>query len=227
MLAALTGLVAGAVHVVSGPDHLTAVAPFSVREHRAAWRTGVRWGLGHTAGVGLVGILALAFREALPADLISSWSERLVGVMLIGIGIWALRRALRVEVHAHRHVHDGTEHEHLHFHGPRHAHAVAEGAGVHGHGHAAVGIGILHGLAGSSHFLGILPLLQLPDRISAGTYLAGFGVGTVLAMGGFSALLGWMGERSGRLGPGSWRLLSRGSAWAAIGVGCWWVWRGA
>jgi hypothetical protein len=195
MLVVLTGMVAGLVHVVSGPDHLAAVAPLAVREHRDSWRSGARWGIGHSAGVALVGVLGFALRESLPLDRISAWSERLVGVMLIGIGLWALRRVLQVEVHAHRHEHGGSEHDHVHFHGPGHEHAApaAHGAGK-GHPHAAFGIGTLHGLAGSSHFLGVLPTLALPDWMSAGGYLLGFAGGTVLAMAGFSAFLGMLGR---------------------------------
>lgn len=107
MLVVITGLIAGLAHVVSGPDHLAAVAPLAVREHRRSWRTGLRWGMGHSAGVGLVALMLFAIRESLPVEAISAWSERLVGVMLIGVGIWALRRGLKVEVHAHRHEHDG------------------------------------------------------------------------------------------------------------------------
>jgi hypothetical protein len=227
MLVVLTGMVAGLVHVVSGPDHLAAVAPLAVREHRDSWRSGARWGVGHSAGVALVGVLGFALREALPLDRISAWSERLVGVMLIGIGLWALRRVLQVEVHAHRHAHDGSEHDHVHFHGPGHEHAapVAHGAGK-GHPHAAFGIGTLHGLAGSSHFLGVLPTLALPDWMSAGGYLLGFAVGTVLAMAGFSAFLGMLGRWFVDGHARVYRALVRGSALAAIGVGCWWVWLG-
>ncbi len=55
---AFAGLVAGFVHVLSGPDHLAAIAPYAVDSRSRAWRTGVRWGLGHTAGVLCVGAAA-------------------------------------------------------------------------------------------------------------------------------------------------------------------------
>jgi len=58
VLAILTGLLAGGVHVLSGPDHLAAVAPLAVQD-RSAWRSGLRWGLGHSSGVLLVGVLSL------------------------------------------------------------------------------------------------------------------------------------------------------------------------
>src|SRR5438105_7319152 len=120
MIAAITGLTAGIIHVLSGPDHLAAIAPLAVRGPKRAWRAGARWGLGHSAGVAVVGLLSLWLRDLLPINRLSSWGERLVGVMLIGIGAWALRKALRV--HAHEHEHDGERHVHLHAHGPRVVH---------------------------------------------------------------------------------------------------------
>src|SRR2546426_10826940 len=69
MISAITGLIAGAVHVWSGPDHLAALAPLAVRRPRRAWVPGMRWGLGHSAGVGLIGLLSLWLRDWLPVDL--------------------------------------------------------------------------------------------------------------------------------------------------------------
>ena len=94
MTLALAGLVAGAVHVLSGPDHLAAIAPYAVADKARSWRTGVRWGLGHSAGVLVVGLLVLLTRQALPVEALSARSELGVGLVLIGIGIWGIRAAL-------------------------------------------------------------------------------------------------------------------------------------
>ena len=51
MLTLITGLLAGALHVVATPDHLAILAPFSVEARRGAWRVGLRWGLGHAFGL--------------------------------------------------------------------------------------------------------------------------------------------------------------------------------
>jgi ABC-type nickel/cobalt efflux system permease component RcnA len=221
MLALLTGLAAGFLHVLSGPDHLAAVAPLAVRGHRRAWVAGVRWGLGHSAGVALVGVLALALREVLPLGAISSWSERLVGVLLIGIGVWSVRKALQVEIHAHAHAHDGSQHEHVHLHSPGHAHGPE--AAPHVHAHAAFGIGTLHGLAGSSHFLGVLPALALPTLAERLSYLSAFAVGTVMAMGAFSSVLGLVSARLGLNHRWAYRGLMFACAGAAFSVGGWWI----
>ena len=220
MISVITGLIAGAVHVVTGPDHLTAVAPLAVRRPRRAWLPGVRWGLGHSAGVGLVGLLSLWLRSLIPVDLLSSWGERFVGVMLFGIGLWALRRALKHNVHAHEHEHGGDRHVHFHVH---HRHEDHHGERAHLHAHVAFGIGTLHGLAGSSHFLGVLPALAFPTQSEAVAYLIAFGLGTIGAMAGFSWGMGWLAARFANRGPKIYRSLMGTCAVAAMGVGCFWL----
>ena len=184
----LTGALAGLFHVLSGPDHLAAVAPLAIAEERRSWLAGWTWGAGHASGVAVVAVLAVLLRDLLPPiDLISSWSERLVGVALIAIGVWALRRSLRVQATVH--THGRVAHEHLHVQrGPSWLRRL-------GHAHASFYLGILHGVAGSSHFFGVLPALALPTLAAALTYIAAFGVGTVVAMTAFAAVVGVAGHR--------------------------------
>jgi hypothetical protein len=87
------GLAAGLLHVFSGPDHLAAVAPLTADADRRHWRTGMQWGAGHTAGVLFIAVLLLLLREQLPLEEISAYSERLVGVALIGVGAWGIWKA--------------------------------------------------------------------------------------------------------------------------------------
>jgi ABC-type nickel/cobalt efflux system permease component RcnA len=222
MIAALTGFIAGLIHVWSGPDHLTAIAPLAVRRPDRAWVPGVRWGLGHSAGVAVVGLLTLWLRGLLPVDLLSSWGERLVGVMLFGIGLWALRKALKSNVHVHEHDHDGQRHLHIHTHGQHTAHPAARTA-AHHHSHVAFGIGILHGLAGSSHFIGVLPILAFPTKVQAVAYLAAFGAGTVVSMAMFSSGIGLLAKRCNASGAKIYRGLMSTCAVAAMVVGCFWL----
>ena len=220
MISALTGFIAGAVHVWSGPDHLTAVAPLAVRRPQRAWVPGVRWGFGHSAGVAVIGLLSLWLRDWLPVDLLSTWGERLVGVMLFGIGLWALRRALKHNVHTHEHTHDGQPH--LHFHTHSHGHTPEEKDG-HRHTHAAFGIGILHGLAGSSHFLGVLPILAFPTKTQAAEDLIAFGAGTILSMASLSWVLGAITKRFAFGSLKIYRGLLGTCAVAAMTVGIFWL----
>jgi ABC-type nickel/cobalt efflux system permease component RcnA len=218
---ALSGLAAGFVHVLSGPDHLAAVAPLAVEARDGYWRPGFTWGLGHTGGVLLVGLLALLFRELLPVELLSSWGERMVGVVLIGIGLWGIRRAASLTVHVHEHTHDGVRHAHVHAHSPG-AHPPAA-SHPHAHTRAAFAVGVLHGLAGSSHLLGVLPALAFDTRAASLAYLAAFGVATIGTMTGFGGLLGLFAERARAGGAGLYRRVLYACSIAAIIVGIGWL----
>ena len=222
MIAPLTGLLAGVIHVWAGPDHLAAIAPLAVRTPKRAWSPGLRWGLGHSAGVVVVGLLSLWLRDLLPVRLLSSWGERFVGLMLVGIGLWALRKAMKV--HAHEHHHDGSSHVHMHAHSRQVTHNRPE-AHQH-HTHAAFGIGIFHGLAGSSHFLGVLPVLALPNRALALGYLVAFAVGTIISMASFSSVMGFLGSRCATGSTRVYRGLMGCCSVAAICVGGFWLFSG-
>lgn len=112
MFAFFAGLAAGLLHVFSGPDHLAAVTPLALSEKSSrepgrfrveGWRTGLQWGVGHTTGVLLIAVLLLLLRERLPLDLISGYSERIVGVVLIAVGAWGIWKA-RQATRPHTHV---------------------------------------------------------------------------------------------------------------------------
>jgi hypothetical protein len=218
---AAAGVVAGALHVLSGPDHLAAVAPLAADSRRSRWRTGLNWGIGHTSGVLVVGALALALREVLPVERISSFSERLVGAALVAVGLWAARRASTLRVHRHEHAHDGSRHSHVHVHAAaaaaRHEHAR------HDHTHASFLFGLLHGLAGSSHVLGVLPALALPTRTASVVYLACYGLGNIASMTAFASAVGAVAARAHDGGQRLYRGLLYGCAAAAIIVGAIWM----
>ncbi len=202
---ALIGLLAGLVHALSGPDHLSAVAPLVVEERRRGWATGLLWGMGHSVGVWAVGFLALALRGLLPVDRLSSVSERLVGAVLIGVGLWGLRR-----VWLARSPKEPAP-------PPHHHHLPARSSLT------ALWIGTLHGLAGSSHLLGILPALALPTVADSLAYVAAFGLGSIAAMVAFSSALGLVSLRLARGGAGAYQVLLATFSAVSILVGGWWL----
>jgi hypothetical protein len=183
MLTIITGALAGFVHVLSGPDHLAAVTPMAIAGRERGWVSGWTWGFGHASGVVVVALLAVLLRDVLPpVEAISAWSERIVGAALIAVGLWALRRSTQMRTATH--AHGVVSHRHLHIEsGPAWLRRL-------GHPHASFCFGVLHGIAGSSHFFGVLPALALPSLTASLAYIAAFGVGTVAAMTGFAAAVG-------------------------------------
>jgi hypothetical protein len=202
MFAFFAGLAAGLLHVFSGPDHLAAVAPLALSETSAGeagrdrvegWRTGLQWGFGHTAGVLLIAMLLLFLKEQLPLDLISAYSERMVGASLIAVGCWGVWKASRSVIKPHSH------------------------AG------ASFVMGTLHGLAGSSHLFGVLPALAFSTRIESILYLSGFGIGAIAGMSAFAAGMGLLSIRRGRRDHRRYSGLLYASSAAALVIGGFWL----
>lgn len=214
MLLLVSGLVTGFVHVLSGPDHLVAVAPLALGGGRRGWVAGWSWGIGHATGVLCVAVVAVMLRSWLPPlDVLSSWGERLVGVALVAVGAWALTR--NTTVTATRHTHGSEPHEHLYVaRGPVWVRRV-------GHSHSAFAMGVLHGVAGSSHVFGVLPALALPSTTASVIYIGAFGLGSIGAMAGFAAGISQVGA-SGR-GPTMLRGLMVTSGLMAVGIGTYWL----
>lgn len=177
-----------------GPDHLAAVIPFAIESKRKAWKIGMFWGIGHIFGMALIGFLFVLFKSMIPLEKISGYSEQLVGLVLIMIGIWAFYRIFKTEPrHKHLHIHHENNpmihkhaHEHEHNSTHDHVHPKKEKQGL----MASFSIGILHGLAGIAHFILFIPILGFENNLDASTYILGFILGIIAAMTLFSAVMG-------------------------------------
>lgn len=178
------GLVLGARHALE-PDHLTAVTVLAT-ESRSPRRTallGALWGLGHTAALLGAGTVLVCFSAAMPPRLGDAF-ELLVAFMLVGLGLAALRKAIRsgpagsAEPHVHgteRHVHPGTR-DHVHL-GSR---VLAA---------RPLFIGLVHGLAGSGALVALV-VARLPSIGERLSFIGLFGLGSMLGMTVLSGLLG-------------------------------------
>lgn len=193
-------LIASILHVISGPDHLAAVIPFAIESKKKAWKIGLFWGIGHLLGMILIGILFLLFRELIPVDLISEYSEQLVGIVLVFIGLWSFFKIFKEDKnHKHLHVHAEDslvihkhEHKHEHTHGHHHVHPEKTRQGH----MASLSVGILHGLAGISHFILFLPIASFKNTMDSISYLIGFALGIVIAMTVFALIVGQISSYS-------------------------------
>jgi hypothetical protein len=97
----------GVVHVLTGPDHMTAVATLSANvPTRQAFWLGVRWGVGHSIGLLLVGIILIAItapakyheedggEEVVVPHTVETVFESLVGVFMLLLGAYGIHRAV-------------------------------------------------------------------------------------------------------------------------------------
>tara|TARA_B100000902_G_C27155014_1_gene835698 strand:- start:379 stop:1050 length:672 start_codon:yes stop_codon:yes gene_type:complete len=178
----LTGILAGFVHVLSGADHLIAMAPSAINSPKIAFKNSLSWGLGHSSGIVFLSILAIFIKDIAPLNRFSNIAEFLVGISLLIVGVFAIKNYFQLRIHSHPHEHaNGISHHHYHFHGKDQENNNKKS-------HALTGLGLLHGVAGGSHFLAVLPALALP-LISAGIYLISYLIGSFISMIIFTSLV--------------------------------------
>eukprot|EP00927_Polykrikos_kofoidii_P019102 TRINITY_DN18902_c0_g1_i1.p1 TRINITY_DN18902_c0_g1~~TRINITY_DN18902_c0_g1_i1.p1 ORF type:complete len:353 (-),score=37.21 TRINITY_DN18902_c0_g1_i1:109-1167(-) len=196
-VAGAVGLAVGALHTFAGPDHLAGLAPLVIEQRRsplAAFGLGALWGSGHATGqllIGLgcllvqIGILRMAWAPAF-----GQASGVLVGASLVAIGLLGFYESKQFK--------DGQ--------------AVDGSERRRRFGFATYATGVLHGLSPDA-IIFIVPALALP-RFAAALHVAGVVAGTLLAMGGYTALLSALCQRSPRL-----KLISRGASSIAVLLG--------
>lgn len=189
----IAALIASIFHVITGPDHLAAVVPFAIESKKKAWKIGLFWGIGHLLGMLLIGVLFLLFKELIPVEKISEYSEQLVGLVLIFIGVWSFYKLFKQErKHKHLHVHandDLTIHKHEHQHHEHNNH-IHHHEGIKQSNFASLSVGFLHGLAGIAHFLLFIPVASFDSTMDSVMYLMGFASGIVIAMTIFALVIG-------------------------------------
>ncbi len=190
----ITGFLGALAHVLSGPDHLAAVTPFAIEEKNKAWKIGLFWGLGHISGMLMIGVLFAIFREYIPIEKVSGFSEFFVGIILAGIGIWAIMKATNSKI--------STRIFHLHFNEKPYIHSHKGNFHTHDEQKPAVKkkvlknnasayyVGTIHGFAGIAHFVLFLPVLGFTSSLEIANYLIGFAIGTIIAMVMYAFLLG-------------------------------------
>jgi hypothetical protein len=99
----------GFVHVLTGPDHLSALATLSASsdcDWRASFLLGVRWGIGHSTGLLLVGSIFI-IKDYISSrdggddqdgidvpDSVGHFFESLVGIFMLALGVYGFRSAL-------------------------------------------------------------------------------------------------------------------------------------
>ncbi|GAX21013.1 hypothetical protein FisN_1Lh317 [Fistulifera solaris] len=95
-----TGVALGIVHVLTGPDHLSALATLSANnDSHTAFFLGVRWGVGHSTGLLTVGVVFILMSLSSNQETIeipegvSHFFESIVGIFMILLGIYGIRRA--------------------------------------------------------------------------------------------------------------------------------------
>jgi len=196
----ITGITGAVTHVMTGPDHLAAVTPFTFEKKDKAWKIGFFWGLGHLSGMMLIGLVFYGFKNYFNIEKFSSYSEFSVGFILIGIGLWAIFKSLKKKsVDKNFHVHN-SDFPFLHIHkngSTEHNHENTQSFVPFNHkpdeklrnAYTLFSVGTIHGFAGIAHFILFLPVLGFSTNFDIITYISGFALGTVFAMVTYTFLI--------------------------------------
>jgi cytochrome c biogenesis protein CcdA len=188
------GFLLGMQHALEA-DHIAAVSSIAARRTDIGdiVKHGLTWGLGHTLTLFVFAGAAILLGHAIPQN----WSrplETAVGIMLVGLGAHVLWRLGRDRVHFHRHSHgDGTVHLHAHSHAgqaPKQTvpHVRARHEHVHGFRWRTLLVGLMHGMAGSAALL-VLAVTQAASPAIGLSYVALFGIGSMIGMGALSSVI--------------------------------------
>ena len=186
------GFLIGVQHALEA-DHIAAVAALASGKtgFQPIARHGAIWGLGHALTLGAFGGAVYALKISLTGSL-ANGLEFAVGVMLAVLGGHVIYRVIRDRIHFHVHKHRGG---HPHFHAHSHAGDIKNHAqSAHYHFHTdrswrrSLSVGMMHGLAGSAALVA-LTASTAPSAASGLVFMALFGIGSVIGMAAFSAVI--------------------------------------
>ena len=166
------GFVLGLRHAMEA-DHVAAISTIVTarRSLLSSSLVGAFWGVGHTLALLIAGVGVLLLRFQL-TDRMAHALELCVGVMLVLLGVDVLRALTR----------RGASHTHQHT-------AVVPDSHTNGWlVSRPLLVGMVHGLAGSAPLL-LLTLTVMSSPVAAFSYIAVFGVGSIMGMTIMSVLV--------------------------------------
>lgn len=160
-----------------GPDHLTAIADFSIGKNRKKTMTiTTMFAIGH--GVSLF-IFAKILETYNISDDILGYGDIISALVILGMGVYLLFLVYTNRINLNKHVHNGVEHVHIYF-GKEHTHSNKDVT-------SAFTIGTLMGIGGVR---GMLVTLGLVEAASVDfSMVLAFTLGVMLIFIGFGAVI--------------------------------------
>jgi nickel/cobalt exporter len=161
----LYGASSGALHAVTGPDHVLSLGPVALLHPRHSWRIGLRWGAGHALGTLLLALPVLWLSHYAHLPQMAAWGNRLAGLALMLTAVWSLR-AQSVSS----------------------AHAVADARNP-------WIVGLVHGASGAGALMLMLPVLVSGSLERTLAFLIAFAFGSTLAMAVLTSAIAQLGQK--------------------------------
>ncbi|CAI5746433.1 unnamed protein product [Peronospora destructor] len=91
----LSGILFGLIHVLTGPDHLSALATLSAGSSWRSFALGLRWGCGHSIGLIVMAIIFIALDGKLDFTVLNVVTDVVVGVLMIALGIYGVHEGVK------------------------------------------------------------------------------------------------------------------------------------
>ena len=121
-----------------GPDHLTAIADFSIgKEKRKTLLITMLFAIGH--GLSLFVFAKILERVPISPEILE-YGDLISASVIIGMGVYLLYMVYADRIHLSKHLHDGVEHLHIWF-GKAHTHENVDSA-------SSFTMGLLMGIGG-------------------------------------------------------------------------------
>jgi len=166
-----------------GPDHLTAIADFSIgKEAKKTFAIVSAFAVGH--GMMLFMFAKLLQHFSIPES-VTAYGDVIASSVIVSIGLYLLYMVYSNKIHLHSHIHDQKKHVHIWF-GKEHDHKPAGGSG------SAFGIGVLMGIGGVRGMLVTLGMMQ-GQSIDASMILA-FILGVMVVFMAFGWVILWINK---------------------------------
>lgn len=160
-----------------GPDHLTAIADFSIGKNKRKTMTiTTMFAIGH--GVSLFVFAKILETYNISEDILG-YGDIISALVILGMGVYLLFLVYTNRINLNKHVHDGVEHVHIYF-GKEHTHSNKDVT-------SAFTIGTLMGIGGVR---GMLVTLGLVEAASVDfSMVLAFTLGVMLIFIGFGAVI--------------------------------------
>lgn len=134
-----------------GPDHLTAIADFSIgKDAKKTLMSVSAFAVGH-------GLMLFAFAKLLEyfsiPETVTAYGDVIASSVILFIGVYLLYMVYSNKIHLHSHIHDHKKHVHIWF-GDEHEHQSSSGST------SAFGLGVLMGIGGVRGMLVTLGMMQ-------------------------------------------------------------------
>ncbi|MDP2850636.1 MAG: hypothetical protein Q8O20_06130 [Sulfuricurvum sp.] len=166
-----------------GPDHLTAIADFSIgKEAKKTFMIVSAFAVGH--GLMLFMFAKLLQYFSIPEG-VMAYGDVIASSVIVFIGLYLLYMVYRNKIHLHSHVHNQKKHVHIWF-GNEHEHKSSGGSG------SAFSVGVLMGIGGVRGMLVTLGMMQ-GQSVDVSMILA-FILGVMVVFLSFGWVIMWINK---------------------------------